>query len=963
MLNNHEKKEKIKRLIPDEKMRDIIFNGEFDADFFLSDNNSLLEYFSNVLKLTNFIVYRAFLKWKETFNKYNSDEKCKMIATFSNSMIRLFNLYDNVYEEQKISTDFFENNILNLHIDAVLSTMSNTNFISQMKLLKFFYFENNIYKYIYELRKKRLSRRYVPEFNFDDLCFVFSMLKYLAECEITLVPSDKNKALNFLELTFNSHIYDSGSLCLDELFVELDGYYYYLDKLSFIDNKFFKNNAKKEQFINLEYVSISGDWKLGAVVQNDASEEVNAEIICLCGDTAVEDFLIQFDLFKPTKKYNDNYFFKDYIFLNNNYLKYMGLCISDAIKHETKTEIIRRYKNKYPNIFKKLAVDSFSDSAMGYRWDELIIFLLLEEGVYEFLFFVLLNKTEYKVMVASLQMRFGKRVTEIINENINDIYSHQTSRGSFSRTEIERQTNSLILLATKLFTFDELNMVKKHSPVVLVDIKNDLDKMKIDVDKSAWIKIAHVVNVILNTNEFIYIFYKALLVYIKKLSSSEAAEPERWYTDHDIYNSAINLCNIEFKKEIARLKEEMCVQDVYKVNYRSPNYVNNICQFIRGSFDKLIKLNHELSKQNSVENENLFNAIGKRKLFEDEDIEFVARSIIEGINMFGNTVSIKNNASVALNNIFDKVSSYLDYLSIGSLDESIGNLEDSIYPILSKYQSTVTSKDGYRYSYFKTIGVNSQLDAQIKAISNDDYDFAELYLCVPNINRIVTIDRASGIEHVWISPIMVPYSYYSNNSNYNISKLEYIEDYEATARLIYQTDEMIYSNLFGSEGNAVVILSYLFNDPKSVFYKGSYYILKLDDKVVAIASLYKMGVTWDANVLYSAFRDCEIDPPDTIKQAILYFEDTFRESFANNNMIADLCVSECYRNKGIAKSLLKNLIKISEEDLRDVIITVYSDNYIALNLYKSLGFIPYVSDYDNRGLDGKEEYIKLIKVL
>ena len=50
---------------------------------------------------------------------------------------------------------------------------------------------------------------------------------------------------------------------------------------------------------------------------------------------------------------------------------------------------------------------------------------------------------------------------------------------------------------------------------------------------------------------------------------------------------------------------------------------------------------------------------------------------------------------------------------------------------------------------------------------------------------------------------------------------------------------------------------------------------------------------------------------------------------------------------------------------KDILISVYADNIIAINLYRSLGFIPFANDYDNRGikLSNTELYFKMIKYM
>lgn len=74
---------------------------------------------------------------------------------------------------------------------------------------------------------------------------------------------------------------------------------------------------------------------------------------------------------------------------------------------------------------------------------------------------------------------------------------------------------------------------------------------------------------------------------------------------------------------------------------------------------------------------------------------------------------------------------------------------------------------------------------------------------------------------------------------------------------------------------------------------------------------------------------------------------------------------ENYRGCGYAKFMLNCLIHVAEKDFsgKNVVLSVYEENFAALNLYNLMGFIPYVSDYDSRGCgrNNREKYFKMIK--
>jgi len=70
--------------------------------------------------------------------------------------------------------------------------------------------------------------------------------------------------------------------------------------------------------------------------------------------------------------------------------------------------------------------------------------------------------------------------------------------------------------------------------------------------------------------------------------------------------------------------------------------------------------------------------------------------------------------------------------------------------------------------------------------------------------------------------------------------------------------------------------------------------------------------------------------------------------------IRNMCVYEKYRGKGVAKQILESaLALLKEKHMRKVVARVKSDNYSALNIFKSAGFEQegYFKEHYRQGID------------
>lgn len=409
-----------------------------------------------------------------------------------------------------------------------------------------------------------------------------------------------------------------------------------------------------------------------------------------------------------------------------------------------------------------------------------------------------------------------------------------------------------------------------------------------------------------------------------------------------------------------KLEDGLKVQDDFKTSALR----------IKNAFTCLIELNDSLCERKKPENQVIYYVLGKRSLFNTQDMKSFENCILNII------CGSFDNDSI-LSALYKEIINFLSYLKTGTKNftDKEFDIENAIYPIVGQYYHGVTSRDGYHYSFFKIncndYRIKNYKDIDqlcIKMITDDVFDFGCSYYCVPNINAIANIN-SNKANCIWVNPIIVPCSLFSPQISLETEILDSDTDFEAAIELIYQSDEFFYSKLFGSLTNAKIIMPFLFENPNSKFYKKFYHILKKDNQVVAIAALYystyyNSGYNhqWNTSIIKNAFSSYNMELPNEFDSATKYLEYIYSDFISSNYyFIDDLCVRKEYRNQGVGKSLLMNLIRKSNEYDCGIMLTVYRDNNIAQQLYNSVGFIPYTKNIDAyNGFSNK--YYKMIKI-
>lgn len=951
------RRNEIIRLIPDSVLRDIIFESGETSSSFLSNIGKYIDYFKNTLYLVTLITYKKFVSYKAWFEELDAEERAREIASFSNSMVRLYNMFDECYSTRRLDFNLVENVLLNLQVDSSLSPADG--FIQKVGMEGCFNFSvlgNDLSKFIFALKKRMLSSRYDAQFGFDSLKRFFRAFPFLGNASAEYVPLPCcNRPLRTVNLTI-----DGEKLCLDELLTEINGQIDYLYGVWIDDpRKFTADNPQKSQMLAAEYAPLFARMEYKIVFLDKSSEENAAGKgykVCVVSDTAIEDFMFKYRLFNVPGG-SENYFFRDFFFVDNKYIKYLAMTISDLISIDSKRKVYNHYRNDYGEVFKKLG------NSQIIHWDEIFIFLLLEVGIYNLLTYLFKNTDlSYNAVKNAFRLRFGENVKKL--EDTYEIIRDPTSKLTLRNANniVSCQVQALIFFATKLLTANEVSVSFNESLSSVAEILDDINNVYENASLNPKEKVIYYVNKIINFNMFIVVFYDGLLSYYDKQKIRDIEESEMlFFSDsggkqlssisYDFFRQATSVT----RRNIYERYNTMCL-----IKDFDGSTLEKLKSLVKDSFEELEKLNASLNVRNTNKNEQFYDMTGKRSLINSDRLAAFKQRIISS---FGDVRSVDS----WLGKLHENFCGYLGYMRDGS-PEKDAPIEGAIYPVIGICSQSVMSQDGYRYAYLSVDSEINKRAIRIKIISNEVLRTGEAYYCVPNVKKCLHIPGRSGkVEYVWINPHIIPYNAYLPNVSASFEQLENKEDYKKAAELIYCSDIM-YRRMFGNMENAVKVLEILFDKGHSVFNKRYVRLLRIsgadDNGVIAAATLYRTLPAWDENVMVNAFNAAKVPVTDETRSAFESLCDTFDDAIGDNYYVSDICVDENYRNRGYGKCMLNNIIRVAEKQTGvNVVLSVYENNISAMSLYNLMGFIPYVSAYDNRGEGNnhKEKYFKMIK--
>lgn len=941
--------ELISEKIRDDTLKDVLFNFNVDSPTFLSSDSEYISYFYNIMMISSAIIYKTYVYWKNT---HSNKEQDKIIQEMQNSTLRVFNLLNQLYVSKNFDIDFVETLMTNIQID--LNVNSNNNALRIIGLEEFMRLNGNISKYFYWYKQSKLSSREDTVFTFDQFYDVIKSFKYLKDIKASETKHGTENKLKTLDIEL-----EDINISLEDILLIKGDYVYILETFDFIDNKKTLDSELKDQVLILNYISIDATKKLTIKVYNiNKNIEDTNGTVNIVEDLFIERFLDVYGIKQIQPKTSDAHFIKDYISFDNKYIKTFSIIISDCLTLKSKQKILLDYTRQYSNVFEHMKFkNSISNNVNNYQWDELVLFLLLEVGISKFLCYLLNNSIiSIESITHQLKTTIGHRAIELIAE--------YEMTGKLSEQSVEVVVRNLINIATKLFSIDKVYYESSNYHESITDIINDTDNV-LKKSSNYAIAFSKVTIKSLQLLSFLSIFYESLIVYAKIKSYWDMRLKGDWTPTYNEYK-AKNIENLSKFSNAIELNKKNHIKyvELNKLEINQ-NYVLKAIELINQSFDDFIKINDNISSRDNVINIAFNNIIGRKEIFNSDQMNDYRNKIIEVYEKIGSKKIIKFTKDV-LNDICKPILDFYNY--IGGYKTDGRDIEACIYPITATYSNGVITEDGYRYSYFN-ISKNLDKDlVKVKMIIDGDFDFGEYYYCLPNVNRTAKLNINDKEEYTWVDPVLIPYEcykkdhYYDEKVELSIEVLEDKKDYEKVASLVFDSEVTAYTNLFGNKENAIKVLSKLFDNELSNYYKDNFYVLKCNKRIIGTTSMYRVLKKWNSDHIYKALRQCNLEVPSTINEAIMSFSDTFDDSMGDMYMISDVSIDNDYRRKGYATYLLQYLNNLARSEGKNTFLTVYKDNNAAIKLYTELGFIRYFVDYDNRGVGTKfdQGYYKMV---
>lgn len=196
------------------------------------------------------------------------------------------------------------------------------------------------------------------------------------------------------------------------------------------------------------------------------------------------------------------------------------------------------------------------------------------------------------------------------------------------------------------------------------------------------------------------------------------------------------------------------------------------------------------------------------------------------------------------------------------------------------------------------------------------------------------------------------------HSGYKISK----DNLKRLAELIYDTDDRIFPDLFGTKDNAAMVLPRLLASGKDpMFCLDNIFVCELEDKIIGMILWYQKPQKWNIDTMGNAFQEAkknsepkDMRKPDSKecykpdyrydKEKAHRADEQYIASYEKNASackvaLANVCVSAKMQNFGFGRKMLQQFLEHPQwENVKMFELCVLKDNKNAIKLYKSCGF-------------------------
>ena len=739
--------DKIKRLIPDENVRRLIFSDDWDTNYFINNRDDILKYYSTITALAFAYLYGGFRDW--------NDNNPSSLKGGSNSH-RVVNTLKKMYSEYDLTYELMESLIMDVFIDQ---SEKGSKLLKGLKIYEIIKAEDkrsDLSKYYYNARKYRRgprdSRKLMENATVasrrEELVNLIALFPFLGFLHFKekLIPNvfcgvDENGPREFKDIYEISLVYDNfryvseeRETCLHSTVIKLSGNYYFLDGMEEIS----------EGVLHLNYTSLSDLNDAIEIIVENEDDNKNNDIMTIRGDGVAETYKqeiapVEYEGNEQTSNTKEIYA------VNYKYVKNLSLSIADVLTESLKDALMREYMKYYESIFKPINKKKDLHDVNNYNWDNIVGLLIIEDSASNILKTIFYADGEEcescKKILENLQIRFGsdrldatavmtsienreKNITRWEKILISDGRKHNKATEGI-RDNRKKNKSEMAALAI----VDALSTVSNNKgrtilsenpsfPMRMEGRIKFIEDLKISSAETN-VKKESLIKLVKQTLRALICFYKGFFKYAeikgffeiesyyKCLSGKKIKEAQMSAENAFMVavNESVAMLTMPEKDNIGSLLEE----------------VEELCHRCRTR-----------SGQQTTEGKLLKDTLGRNMLLHYDHISDLGRIIdrAEGKDEVLNAID----AAIAAFN----------YLMTGN----IGNSQEknrAIYPYVLTYESSGRNRDGYNignYSY-----VVGKEEMEIKVLSEFDYVVNEKYFCLPNIIR--------SNESFWIEPIII----------------------------------------------------------------------------------------------------------------------------------------------------------------------------------------------------------------
>lgn len=757
----------IMRAIPDENVRKIIFGKDYlKRESFLSDQNAILGYTANILKLAYHHVYFRYRK------KYVLNNGVLLGSAEEDESIRVFKVLKDMYLFNDLTVDIMNSVLTDVNIDIILknghiaeSLSLENDFNKNPDLKNMFYIAKQFNNARSTIAEDAIER--IDKFINSIRPFVFLRdlaIDYQKICNVKYISGDGTVLDARIESAVWKNINDfSGdeSTSTYNCLIRLGGRnVYYLQNIECI-----LSDGRLASFGEGDRISLLDDGgirvmavdnkKIVAIKLNyELFGDANSYLSLVIGDNPaeLENYAGEKDGFFYLKQPYSIYFatnflvdrlyadrgetvFEDFYSINYKYIRNLALAVVDIINNND--DLRQRLYNVFSKNFKSLFIKHANPKIMD--WDVLISIMMIEDGAHKLLSTLFSNvDNSFEDLLKNLEVRFGR-----------DVFDSATLKALETR-QLKIAANN----ASGAIEFNEMNEIRSEIRARIVMAKVSRAIQGADVVSE---QIGFPLSIRSRIQMLETILKDNTLENRQKIDATSIIVNQTLYTLIIFYRGFFRYMECEQSFENKSLYQVMTSAEIAAEQERAQRAFDAetekyafLLSDIKNNYAKLSKALTELCEEcvtGTANNSLLKNGIGRQRLMDNKYLI----KLLDGAMKYAEA---DDSSEEYAPQFIETVIAALRYLQTGETDPIKQRDQKlslkAIFPYVATYQFAKQTGDGYLINNFSIISAGG-VDQNVQVLSEFEYRLNEKYYCLPHRKR------SSSELNLWVEPVMIHY--------------------------------------------------------------------------------------------------------------------------------------------------------------------------------------------------------------